>query len=703
MTLDEGERLARRFRLCVDACVLGVALLGLAVLAGWAADVEGLKSVLPGLATMKVNTALSLVLCAIALGIAHRGAATRAGRIICWSAATGAGLIAAATLFEHITGWDLGIDQCLFIDPVRSAASPVLGRPAVDTCVALLLIAAAVLALDWPTRAHWHPTEPLAMVVGFLGLLRLAGNLFEGTGLPRMVLHGQMAVHTAAALAALAGGVLLARPERRLMSVVASPTPAGTMTRRLMLAVLVVPIAFDYLRLLGEVAGLYGVALSVSIRTVGTTAVLLTLTWFASLLLQKSEQERTAASLAARRQETILASVLRSMSDGVVVADTTGAFLVFNAAAEQILGVGAVAAPPEEWTARYGVFHADGMTPVPTPELPLVRAMRGETTDDAELFIRNPKLAEGRYISVNARPLRGEGVTGGVAVFRDVTAVRRVRDQIQSMNRVLEEQVARRTRELRSANRDLAHTNEELRRKNAELDEFTFVASHDLQEPLRKLIAFSSLLARDVGGDLTPDAAKDLNFIIEAATRMQRLVQDLLLLSRAGRSTSKREPVELEGCCDAALDALAARVAETGATITRDALPVVLGDGTLLTQLYQNLIGNALKFHGQAAPRIHVLAEQTPAGWLLGVRDNGIGVPPQYAEQIFSPFKRLHGRDAYEGTGIGLSICRRAVDRHGGRIWCEPAPGGGAQFLFTLPNDRTGAVEPVEAAAPAAG
>ena len=214
------------------------------------------------------------------------------------------------------------------------------------------------------------------------------------------------------------------------------------------------------------------------------------------------------------------------------------------------------------------------------------------------------------------------------------------------------------------------------------------MASHDLQEPLRTLIAFSDLLRKDLGDSLPERAARDLGFITDAAKRMQTLIQDLLALSRAGRVAKKREKVSLGECADRALEALAIRVKETGAQITRDELPEVWGDSTLLTQLYQNLIGNALKFSGEQRPIIRLTVEEQGDDQIFGVKDNGIGIEPKYAQQIFKPFRRLHGRAEYEGSGIGLAICRKIVERHGGKIWVESEPGKGAHFRFTISHKK---------------
>jgi signal transduction histidine kinase len=234
----------------------------------------------------------------------------------------------------------------------------------------------------------------------------------------------------------------------------------------------------------------------------------------------------------------------------------------------------------------------------------------------------------------------------------------------------------------------LERTNRELVALNAELDDFTHMASHDLQEPLRTLVAFSDLLSKDLGQSLPERATQDLGFIIDAAKRMQTLIQDLLALSRAGRIAKKRERISLGECADRALEALAIRVRETGAEVTRDELPEVWGDSTMLAQLYQNLIGNALKFCGGQRPIIRLTAAERDGDQIFGVKDNGIGIEPKYAPQIFQPFRRLHGRAEYEGSGIGLAICRKIVERHGGNIWVESEPGRGAHFRFTVSHRR---------------
>ena len=251
------------------------------------------------------------------------------------------------------------------------------------------------------------------------------------------------------------------------------------------------------------------------------------------------------------------------------------------------------------------------------------------------------------------------------------------RERAEDKRKKAEEALADRTVQLERKNRELVAL-------NAELDEFTHMASHDLQEPLRTLTAYSDLLRKDLAQSLPERAARDLGFITDAAKRMQTLIRDLLALSRAGRVVKKGDKISLGECADRALEALAMRVEETGAQVMREELPEVWGDSTLLTELYQNLIGNALKFRGDQRPIIQLTFEERNGDQIFGVKDNGLGIEPKYAQQIFQPFRRLHGVAEYEGSGIGLAICHKIVARHGGKIWVESEPGKGAHFRFTF-------------------
>jgi light-regulated signal transduction histidine kinase (bacteriophytochrome) len=225
----------------------------------------------------------------------------------------------------------------------------------------------------------------------------------------------------------------------------------------------------------------------------------------------------------------------------------------------------------------------------------------------------------------------------------------------------------------------------ELARSNAELEQFAYIASHDLQEPLRMVSSYVQLLERRYRGKLDRDADEFIGFAAEGAIRMQRLINDLLAYSRVGTRGKSFEEVDLEAALARALENLQLAIVEKGAVITRDPLPAAFGDSGQLTQVFQNLIDNALKFSGGKQPRVHLSARLVEGDAVCSIQDNGIGIAPEFLNRLFLLFQRLHTRKEYPGTGLGLAICKRIVERHGGRIWVESEPERGSTFYFRIP------------------
>jgi PAS domain S-box-containing protein len=238
------------------------------------------------------------------------------------------------------------------------------------------------------------------------------------------------------------------------------------------------------------------------------------------------------------------------------------------------------------------------------------------------------------------------------------------------------------------ANQALEAANAELARSNAELEQFAYVATHDLQEPLRAVASCVQLLQKRYEGQLDTRADEFITHAVDGTKRMQTLINDLLAYSRISTHAQVFASTDCEVVLHEALANLMVAISESGAVVTRDAMPTVSGDATQLTQLFQNLIGNALKFRGERPPRIHIGAARKDGEWRFSVADNGIGMEPQYFERVFLVFQRLHTRKEYQGTGIGLAICKKVVERHGGRIWAESELGQGATFCFTIPERK---------------
>ncbi len=269
----------------------------------------------------------------------------------------------------------------------------------------------------------------------------------------------------------------------------------------------------------------------------------------------------------------------------------------------------------------------------------------------------------------------------------------------ESIRRALQEKRMLRLR--KQAEDDLTRKAEELARSNADLEQFAYVASHDLQEPLRMVAAYTQLLGERYRGKLDENADKFIGYASEGALRMQTLIQDLLAFSRVGRKDSSAGRVDCDAAMAEVMMSMAPAIEECGAVVTYDALPSVWAERSQMTQLFQNLIGNAIKFRGEQKPAISVRAERSGAQWLFSVRDNGIGIAAEYAENIFVVFHRLHARTEYPGNGIGLAICKKIVERNGGKIWVESEAGHGSVFKFTLPGEDLAAREMVVEEIPA--
>jgi len=270
------------------------------------------------------------------------------------------------------------------------------------------------------------------------------------------------------------------------------------------------------------------------------------------------------------------------------------------------------------------------------------------------------KSGEVRVVVANTNPMEWGGQRYALTTMLDITDRKRAEAELQ---RALEE----------------------LRRSNAELEQFAYVASHDLQEPLRAVAGMVQLLQQRYKGQLDERADEYIHHAVDAANRMQALINDLLAFSRVERRGRPLEVINTLDHVNAAIKNLEVAIHESGAAVTSGDLPVITADPTQMTQLFQNLIGNALKFHGEQPPHIHISAQRVAEAWQFAVRDNGLGIEPQYFERIFQVFQRLHTRREYPGTGIGLALCKKIVERHGGKIWVESALGEGSTFYFTIP------------------
>lgn len=371
---------------------------------------------------------------------------------------------------------------------------------------------------------------------------------------------------------------------------------------------------------------------------------------------------RKRAEEEAARTAVVLKATLENMADGVRVFDKDLRLIACNQKSLDMFGYPpsyAEIGTPYESFVYTNLERGDYGDCSPAElESRLERAKRGIASRTEH------PLHDGRVIQKMRNPMPGGGF---VSTYLDVTERKRAEEALADQALKLQQAM------------------EELQRSNAELEQFAYVASHDLQEPLRMVASYCQLLQRRYQAKLDQDANEFISFAVEGAKRMQSLINDLLLYSRVGTKGKAFVPIPVEQVLADALANLSVAAEEAQAEISHDPLPVVQADQVQLIQLFQNLIGNALKFRHETPVRIHVGAVREGDRWLINVTDNGIGIEPQYAERIFMIFQRLHTRDQYPGTGIGLSVCKKIVERHGGRIWVEPAPTRGSVFKFSLP------------------
>ena len=309
--------------------------------------------------------------------------------------------------------------------------------------------------------------------------------------------------------------------------------------------------------------------------------------------------------------------------------------------------------------------------------------LTNDILNDPRLGNRDWAKQEGMVAFAGYPLLVEDRLVGVTAMFAREPLPDDILDALASITDVIAQGIER-----KRAEEALKQQAQELARSNAELEQFAYVASHDLQEPLRMVASYTQLLAKRYQGKLGADADDFIFYAVDGANRMQKLINDLLAYSRVGTRGKEFEPVNCCQVLEQALNNLQVTIKGCGAQVTHDPLPTVMADPTQMIQLFQNLIGNAIKFHGEEPPRVHVSVQSKADEWVFSVCDNGIGIDPQYYERIFVIFQRLHGKQEYSGTGIGLAICKKIVERHGGRLWVESPPGSGATFYFSLRRNK---------------
>jgi PAS domain S-box-containing protein len=402
---------------------------------------------------------------------------------------------------------------------------------------------------------------------------------------------------------------------------------------------------------------------------------------FRDITQRKADEQRAALQaeeLARSRQELetqklTLQSILDSLEEGLVATNEQGAFILWNPAAKKIIGLDSADMSPEAWSAHYGAFLPDMVTPFPKEQNPLVRGLSGEVSS-AVMYLRNPALDRGVWIEANGAPLRDMQGTprGAVIAFRDITKRKADELEIRKLNEDLEERIALRTAQLEVANK--------------ELEAFSYSVSHDLRAPLRHIAGFSRILIGEYGDGMAPEARNHLQRIQDAVCRMGVLVDTLLGFAKLGRQSLKVQRHELNAIVEEVVTLLLPECEGREVEWRVAELPVVKCDRILMGQVFQNLLGNALKYsRGRSKAIIEVDSiRQEGKAPVIFVRDNGAGFNMQYAAKLFEVFQRMHTESEFEGTGVGLATVHRIIQKHGGNVWAEAQMDQGATFFFTV-------------------
>ncbi len=631
--------------------ILSLIVLGVGgfVLLGWLTGNEVLMRIVPGLIAMKANTAICFMLFAASgyLVALPSERAKTASKVL---AAIG-GVIALLTFLEIVTGINIGIDEFLFVDIFDPTGTAAPGRMAPLTALSFSLLG-IITVFD-------KRLPQLASQLALIGVLAIAVSAFASY--PFSLISGGgffsvsgMALNTAALFVILAIAYILEQPAIEWMRVLLSPTALGDRTHKLIAAAIILPFLLGMVITAGERSGLLDEGLgrlyySISVMLIMSVLVLFNAQRLASVESSYHDLRSDYQSVSQQLQTFIDVS-----PSAIFIKSADGRYQLVNKHFESL------ANKPRSFIIgkkANSIFARTLLEKVLESDRHVIET-RGVVNSELQITTQG---ALRTYLNTKFPIFENDQIVAIGGIWTDVTEQQALADSLNSKNTDLE-------------------------RSNKELEQFAYVASHDLQEPLRMVSSYMQLLENRYKDKLDADASEFIGYAVDGAERMQRLIQDLLAFSRVGTKGKVPEPVASQDSLNTALKNLQVRIEETKAKITHDEMPQILADKNQLTQVFQNLLGNAMKFTGDKPADIEIRVKELDSFVQFTVRDHGIGFDPKHAERIFVLFQRLNSREVYEGTGIGLAICKKIVERHGGRIWAEAQIGKGASFHFTFPT-----------------
>lgn len=597
-------------------------------------DITPLKSILSGLVTMKANTAMGFILLGVSLQLSLSDTADQQGRRIAQGCALVVLTLAVLTLAEYLFNWNLGIDQLLFTEPSSAVGTSQPGRMAPNTVLNFLLAGSALLLLDVETRRSRRPAQFLTLAAGLVSLLAFVGYAYSVESLYGIASYTEMPLHTVMAFIVLCAGVLCARPDHGVMTVVTSDSTGGIFARRLLVVAFVIPVILGWLRLKGQQAGLYDTEFGVSLMAVSIIIIFSVLTWWTGRSLEQPDAERKQAEERLQESQERLNLALKSSGVGAWSWDVITNSMTWDPYTHPLFGL-----KPGAFGGRYedflNIIHPDDRERV-------TREVANSLELDAEYKTEYRVVwPEGtiRFLASGGRTSRDKDgravrMTG---VCWDVTERKRAEEALRAQADLLHLAPAAilminiDITERKRAQERLKEFAAQMERTNRELQEFAYVASHDLQEPLRKIQAFGNRLA-DKYANVLPDEARDyVGRMRNAARRMQDLIDDLLTLSRVTTTALPFSSVDLTAVAQRVAADLQAQIERTNGRVEIADLPTIDANRVQMRQLLQNLISNALKFHREDEPPVVKVYSKADAGendlCVLVVEDNGIKQP----------------------------------------------------------------------------
>jgi signal transduction histidine kinase len=705
-------------------------ILACLTLIGWVFDVPTLIRVLPALKPMNPVSAVLFIL----LGLALRHLASSPEVLFLWESGSPGGLplangrkstggrqegassgerafrlgwakglaamvalVGAIKLADATFGFRFHIDRVLFANWLGTDELIEAGGMAPNTAFNFLLCGLALLLLDVEVRGGLRPGQVMALFAGLIGLLAVVGYSYRMVILSRVSGSIPMALGSAINFDLFCLAYLACRPRKGVMALLTSPTTGGAIARRLLPMAILIPWILGGLLLSAEQQGLLHTSWAISIFSVSSMLVFSVLTWWNATLLYRADLERSQGELRLAAQH----GVTRVVAEAANIEEAIPQIL--RQCCENLgwpVGAMWMLEDPPAHVRCAAVWHSGEQTFVRfEADTKQLRLRPGEGLPGRVWHARQPVwipdvAREPGFLRATAADKAGlHGAFGfpvlvgsemfGVIEFfgRDIEEEDRTWMEIAMAMGTQIGLFIERTR----AQEHLRKATANLERSNTELQQFAYIASHDLNEPLRMIASYLQLLNDRSKDKLDERSQEFIGFAVDGARRMRALISDLLEYSRLDVRTDSFGPTKSEEVLQSVLQNLKVAAHENGATIDHEPMPEVVADPVQLAQVFQNLIGNAIKFHGTEPPRIHVGAQRNGRDWTFSVRDNGIGVDPKYFDRIFQIFQRLHTRKEYSGTGMGLAICKKIVERHGGHIWIESASGNGSTFFFTLP------------------